>query len=81
MENAGIFYGHLEYFTVIWYSLWPFGNVVVIWYIFPCFGILCQEKSGNPDTEYLCQKRTETSSWYAIPQNPKFVVKPVVHRL
>jgi hypothetical protein len=21
---------------------------VVIWYIFPCFGILCQEKSGNP---------------------------------
>jgi hypothetical protein len=28
--------------------LWPFGNVVVIWYIFPRFGILCQEKSGNP---------------------------------
>jgi hypothetical protein len=25
----------LEYFTVIWYILWPFGNVVVIWYIFP----------------------------------------------
>jgi hypothetical protein len=33
MENAGIFYGHLEYFTVIWYILWPFGNVVVLWYI------------------------------------------------
>jgi hypothetical protein len=31
MENAGIFYGHLEYFTVIWYILLPFGNVVVIW--------------------------------------------------
>jgi hypothetical protein len=28
--------------------LWPFGNLVVIWYIFPRFGILCQEKSGNP---------------------------------
>jgi hypothetical protein len=38
----------LEYFTVIWNILWPFGNVVVIWYIFPRFGILCQEKSGNP---------------------------------
>jgi hypothetical protein len=37
MENAGIFYGHLEYFTVIWYILWPFGNVVVIWYILPRF--------------------------------------------
>jgi hypothetical protein len=22
---------------------------MVIWYIFPRFGILCQEKSGNPD--------------------------------
>jgi hypothetical protein len=31
----------------IWYILWPFGNVVVIWYMFPRFGILCQEKSGN----------------------------------
>jgi uncharacterized membrane protein YkvI len=44
------------YFMVIWnillvirYILWPFGNGVVIWYIFPRFGcILCQEKSGNP---------------------------------
>jgi hypothetical protein len=41
-------YGHLKYFTVIWHILWPFGNVVVIWYIFPRFGILCQEKYGNP---------------------------------
>jgi hypothetical protein len=48
MENAGIFYGHLEYFTVICNISWPFGNAVVIWYIFPRFGILCQEKSGNP---------------------------------
>jgi hypothetical protein len=49
MENEGIFFGNLEYFTVIWYILWPFGNAVVILYIFPrFFGILCQEKSGNP---------------------------------
>jgi hypothetical protein len=48
MENAGIFYGHLEWFTVIWYFLCPFGSVVVIWYIFPRFGTLCQEKSGSP---------------------------------
>jgi hypothetical protein len=38
----------LEYFTGIWYILRPFGNVVVIWYIFPRFGILCEEKSGSP---------------------------------
>jgi hypothetical protein len=48
MENAGIFYGHLEYYTVIGYILWPFGNVVVIRHIFPRFGLLCEEKSGNP---------------------------------
>jgi hypothetical protein len=48
MENVGIFYGHLEYFTDIWYILWQFGKLVAIWIIFPCFGIMCLEKSGNP---------------------------------
>jgi hypothetical protein len=48
MENVGIFYGHLEYFTAMCYILWPFENLVVIWYIFPRFGTVCQQKSGNP---------------------------------
>jgi hypothetical protein len=48
IENFGIFYGHLKYVTVIWYILWPFGNLVVIWYISPGFDILYHEKSGNP---------------------------------
>jgi hypothetical protein len=46
----------LVYFMVIWNILRSFGifygNLVMlwlhIWHIFPCFGILCQEKSGNP---------------------------------
>jgi hypothetical protein len=38
MEDVGIFYGHLIYF-------------LVIWYIFPRFGTLCKEKSGNPGSE------------------------------
>jgi hypothetical protein len=51
--NLGKFWRALDckmvvYFMVILYILWPFGNVVVLWYIFPRFGILCQEKSGNP---------------------------------
>jgi hypothetical protein len=25
MENVGIFYDHLEYFTAIWCNFWPFG--------------------------------------------------------
>jgi hypothetical protein len=62
--NLGKFWRALEWkmlvhFMVIWNILWSFGiyiyiyiyglgYVVVIWYIFPRFGILCQEKSGNP---------------------------------
>jgi hypothetical protein len=30
--------------NAIWDILWPFGNLVAIWYSFPLFGILCQEK-------------------------------------
>jgi hypothetical protein len=25
MKDVGIFYGHLMYFTAIWYILWQFG--------------------------------------------------------
>jgi hypothetical protein len=41
MEKVGIFYGQMVF-------LWPFGNLVALWYIFPRFGVLCLEKSGNP---------------------------------
>jgi hypothetical protein len=34
--------------TAVWYILWPFGNLVAIWYISPRFGTLDKEKSGNP---------------------------------
>jgi hypothetical protein len=61
VENAGLFYGHLEYFTVIWDISWPFDNGVVIWYIFPRFGILCQEKSGNPDSD-MCGRSRQTQN-------------------
>jgi hypothetical protein len=37
-------YGHLIYFMDIWYRY-----SVVIWYIFPRFGLLFQEESGNPE--------------------------------
>jgi hypothetical protein len=48
MENAGVFNGRLKYSTVIWYILWPLGNVAVIWRSFSRFGKLCQKQSGNP---------------------------------
>jgi hypothetical protein len=42
MNSVGIFYAHFECITAI-------SNFVVILVIFPRFGILCQDKSGNPD--------------------------------
>jgi hypothetical protein len=43
-----IFYGHLVYLTAICYILWPLGIFVVHLDKFSRFGILYQEKSGNP---------------------------------
>jgi hypothetical protein len=43
--TLGPFYGLLLYFMDIWYSSWSFGI------FFPRFGILYQEKSGNPGRE------------------------------
>jgi hypothetical protein len=52
MEDVGI--------MTIWSILRPFGivcghlaYVMVIWYVFPRFGMLYQEKSGNPATTTL----------------------------
>jgi hypothetical protein len=50
MENIGIFSGQLENLTTIGCILWAFGNFVVIWYIFPRFGILYQEKMATLGT-------------------------------
>jgi hypothetical protein len=46
IEDVGLFYGYLVYF-------------MVIWYVFPRFGVLCQEKSGNPaqDQCYIFAKK------------------------
>jgi hypothetical protein len=49
----------LEFITTIWYILGPFGNLVVRWDILPHFGILYQEKSGNPGSKKGKTKRLQ----------------------
>jgi hypothetical protein len=48
MEDDNIFYGHLVHFTVFCYILWTYGIVRGNLVYFSRFGILYQEKSGNP---------------------------------
>jgi hypothetical protein len=57
MEKVGILFGHLKYITAIYYILWPFGNLVAVWYILPRFGILCKDNSGNPDVNFEARPR------------------------
>jgi hypothetical protein len=53
MKDVCILYGHLVYFTDIWYILWPFDICMLrLFDIFFRFGMFYQEKSGN-----TCLKR------------------------
>jgi hypothetical protein len=42
-----IVYDHLEYFTAIWYILWPFDFVSVHWEYFSRFGMFGPRENGN----------------------------------
>jgi hypothetical protein len=46
-EDVGVFYVH---FGLFYRNLVYFVDFMFISYIFPRFGILCPEKSGNPAT-------------------------------
>jgi hypothetical protein len=48
MENAGRFYCHSLYFTVIWKFYVPLEYFVVHWYISESFGMLYVEKCVIP---------------------------------
>jgi hypothetical protein len=47
MENVGIFYDHLEYFTAIWYNLWPFSIVCGHLVYFSHFGVFGPRKMAT----------------------------------
>jgi hypothetical protein len=47
----GIFYRHLEYFMTIWYTKYAFVT------FFSRFGIMYEEKSGNPDLDTFPRKK------------------------
>jgi hypothetical protein len=53
MENVGIFYEHLEYFSAIRYNLWPLG-IGSLWssdIFFPVLVCSNREKSGSPGSD------------------------------
>jgi hypothetical protein len=61
---VGIFYGHWVHFTVFCYILWTFGIVRGNLVHFFRFGILYQEKSGNPALPHF--KKLPSVTWSQI---------------
>jgi hypothetical protein len=51
LEHFDIFYDHMVYFVAICFILWQFGICYGNSLYYPHFGILHQEKSGNPGRE------------------------------
>jgi hypothetical protein len=45
-------------FAAIWYILWTFGILCGTLVYFPHFGMLHQEKSGNPELPVQTETRT-----------------------
>jgi hypothetical protein len=48
MENVGIFHGHFEYLTALWYIVWPFVTFCDHTVYFSHFGMLYQKKIWQP---------------------------------
>jgi hypothetical protein len=48
MKNVCIVYDHLEYFTDIWYNLWPFGIVCGHLVYFSHFGMFGPREIWQP---------------------------------
>jgi hypothetical protein len=64
LENVDIFYGHFECFTDIWDILRPIGTLCVHLVHFSGFGIVYQEKSGNPASVEVVQPITNV--WLGV---------------
>jgi hypothetical protein len=63
MENVGLLFGHWEFLRQ--FGMFGYIYVLVIWYIFPRFGTLHQEKSDNPGhviLSFLVEKKSNFTS-------------------
>jgi hypothetical protein len=66
-EDVGILYGYLVYLQPIVNFYGHLINFVVIWYNFSRFGMVHQEKSGNPGAKDFAQLSDGRSISVVIP--------------
>jgi hypothetical protein len=65
--SYGIFSGLMKYFMDIWHILWTFGIFSGPLVFFSSFGILYQEKSGNPGRWSVSRDKFCTTEGSFIP--------------
>jgi hypothetical protein len=68
MENVGIFYDHLRYFTAILYNLWPFGIVCGHLEYFSHFGMFRPRKIWQPCLASEANRRSVSSDVCSAPE-------------
>jgi hypothetical protein len=72
MENVGIFYVPVVYLLPLEIFYGHVVYFVVIWHIFPRFGMLYQEKSGKPECGSFCfslqNKGTRVANTFMDPE-------------
>jgi hypothetical protein len=79
MEDVSTFYGHFMAYFVYLEAL-CYIYYMAIWYIFPRFGILHQEKSGNPGLLQIGNPKRSSAglpdfSWSKHPKREKIYQK------
>jgi hypothetical protein len=82
-SNLGKFWSALDwkmfqYFMAIWNILWRLGifydhlvHFEIIWYTFSGFGIMYQEKSGNPVVESMAARRCSPRAKHSLAYLPR----------
>jgi hypothetical protein len=63
MKNVGIFFDRLEYFTAIWYNLWPFGIACGHLLYFSKFGTFGSRKIWQPWSRSAPDSKRSSMNW------------------
>jgi hypothetical protein len=69
LSPFGIFQGHLGYFMTLWYILCSFGTFFLL------FGIMHQEKSGNPARDLVLRRQ---STFFCFADDERWNRLPVI---
>jgi hypothetical protein len=75
MKQVGTFYGHLVYFKVIWYLLWPFGTFYGRLVYFPVL-VCCTKKNLATLVPSICNRERSGLNCQHVSFDNEFLFLP-----